>query len=96
MTNQREREEKGGGRGADARRWDLGVGSLARSSRSRRRRRRRSSRSRRRQDTGGGKEGWHRSTLRCFKHCRKSAPFLIRTFFMIGLAGMRIAKGFVG
>ena len=50
----------------------------------------------RRQDTGGGKEGWHRSTLRCFKHCRKSAPFLIRTFFMIGLAGMRIAKGFVG
>ena len=34
MTNQREREEKGGGRGADARRWDLGVGSLARSSRS--------------------------------------------------------------
>ena len=34
MTNQREREEKGGGRGADARRWDRGVGSLARSSRS--------------------------------------------------------------
>lgn len=32
--------------------------------------------------SGGGKEGWHRSTLRWFKHCRKSNPPDFRKNFL--------------
>ena len=63
-------EEKGGGRRVDARRCWLsgqeqqGAGGGAGAG----------GRRQEKQDTGGGKEGWHRSTLRCSKHCRKSGP----------------------